>query len=140
MNFFEVEGFSLWVRVAGENNSHSRQLGSRWLNQNSGPFCEKFSPITQSVMVQQSKVCLHGRMIIKKTKINIFWNFFFTPGSFRRLSNLNFFKNVDFSLCGKPCVVPRKRIFSLYFSSLCKVGNFSGQPNTWVDSTPLKCF
>ena len=36
-----------YVCVAGENNSHSRQLGRRWLYKNNGPFCEKISPKTQ---------------------------------------------------------------------------------------------
>ena len=55
------------------------------------------------------KCVLGGCTITSKTKINVFWNVFFTPlASSGPLHSKKISKNVDFSLWGKQCIVPRK--------------------------------
>ena len=55
-----------------------------------------------------SNMCLGGCMITSKAKINIIWNFFFTPSPLQRPSK---WQNVDISLRGKQCIVLRTRTF-----------------------------
>ena len=57
-------------------------------------------------------MCLGGCTITSKKKVNVFWNFFFTPSLLRGSSTQFFFsKNIDFSLWGKHCIVLPKWTF-----------------------------
>ena len=55
----------------------------------------------EKIPIPISNVCLGGCTITtSKSKINIFWNFSFTPGPLRIPSTQKISKNVDFSLWG----------------------------------------
>ena len=58
-----------------------------------------------------SNVCLGGCTITSKAKINVFLKNFFTPDPPRGPSTQINFKNVDFSLWGKQCIVLPKWTF-----------------------------
>ena len=63
------------------------------------------------------KYLLGGCRITSKAKINVYWNFFFTPGSLRGDPSLeNFSKNVDWRWM---VYCPAKMGFFPRFSSLC---------------------
>ena len=63
-------------------------------------------------------MCVITVWVVAQTKINVFWNFFFTPGPLWEPFTWKSLKNVNFSLWGKPCIVLPEWIFFPRFGPL----------------------
>ena len=59
-----------------------------------------------------------GCTITSKTKIDVVWNFFYTPGILRAPSFQKMSNNIDFSLLGKQCICPAKMRAKLWKSHI----------------------